>query len=257
MNKKHIQISALLITFNEEKHIDAVIENIDFADEIIVVDSFSTDETLIKLKGFPRVTVISRTFENFADQRNYAIDQAKYDWILFIDADERIPENLRQEILNVVKNTDEIVAYMFKRRFFFNEKVMRFSGLQSDTTYRLFRKGYAKYDENKIVHENLIVDGKSAVLKHYMLHYCYTSNADYKRKMEYYASLKAKELYNKGKKVNLLHLILRPVYKFITNYVVRLGFLDGIEGFNVCYLSAYGVWHRYKELQRLNSLPKL
>ncbi len=257
MNKRKKKITALLITYNEEKHIKDVIRSLDFVDEIIVVDSFSTDSTPEQLKYFKNVTVISRSFKNFADQRNFAIEQANSEWILFVDADERIPLALKNEILEVIKNMHALEAYMFRRRFFFNKKVIRYSGLQSDTTYRLFKKGFARYDENKFVHESLIVNGKSGVLKNYMHHYCYTSNADYKAKMEKYAILKAHELYKSGKRTNPFHFLVRPAYKFLINYIFRLGFLDGKEGFHICRLSAYGVWFRYKELKRLNALPKL
>ncbi len=256
MNQKQTKISALLITYNEEKHIADVIKNIDFADEIIVVDGESTDNTISLLKEFPRVKVIQRAFKNFADQRNYAIKQATHDWILFIDADERISAPLKQEFLDAINGQSAIVAYMFKRRFYFNKKVIRYSGLQSDTTYRLFKKDFARYDDNKIVHESLIVNGKSAVLKNYMLHYSYTSNSDYKRKMENYATLKAEELHAKGRQTTIFHFIFRPFYKFVTNYIFRLGFLDGKEGFSICYLSAYGVWYRYRMLKKLNQLKK-
>jgi len=256
LNQKQIKISALLITHNEEKHIVDVIKNIAFADEIIVIDGESTDDTIALLKQFPKVNVISREFKNFADQRNFAIDQAKHDWILFIDADERIPEDLKNEIRSVIALKNNVVGYMFKRRFYFDEKVIRYSGLQSDTTYRLFKKGFARYDDSKMVHETLSVNGKSAILKNYMLHFCYTSNADYKRKMEYYGTLKAEELHKQGKRATILHFVFRPAYKFLTNYVFRLGFLDGKEGFGICYLSAYGVWYRYKKLKQLNQLKK-
>jgi glycosyltransferase involved in cell wall biosynthesis len=252
LNQKQTKISALLITYNEEKHIVSAIKNIEFADEIIVVDGKSTDATVQLLEQFPKVKVISRAFKNFADQRNFAINQAKHHWILFIDADERIPKPLKHELLEAINIKNDVVAYLFKRRFFFNKKVIRYSGLQSDTTYRLFKKGSAKYDTSKLVHEQLIVNGKSRVLNNYMLHYCYTSNTDYKRKMEHYATLKAEELHTKGKQATPAHFIFRPVYKYITNYIFRLGFLDGKEGFSICYLSAYGVWYRYKMLKMLN-----
>ena len=95
------------------------------------------------------------------------------------------------------------------------------------------------------------INGESKLLKNNMLHYCFNSTAHYKSKMEHYAKLKALELFNKGKKVNAYHLYIRPVIKFITNYIFRLGILDGKEGFQICYLSAYGVNFRYKELQKL------
>lgn len=256
MIQKQTKISALLITYNEERHIIDVINNISFADEIIVVDSESTDNTPKLLQEFQNVKLISKPFKNFADQRNFAIARAKNEWILFIDADERIPDALKNELLKAINSHNDIVAYMFKRRFYFNKKVIRFSGLQSDTTYRLFKKGFAKYDENKLVHERLTVKGKSAILNNYMLHYCYTSSADYKNKMEYYATLKAEELHQNGIKATAFHFTFRPIYKFITNYILRLGFLDGKEGLSICYLSAYGVWYRYKILKTLNHRKK-
>lgn len=242
-----------MIVFNESKHIEDAINNIDFADEIIVIDSFSTDGTFEKLQKLKHVKVIQREFKNFADQRNFAISQATKDWILFIDADERITEKLKQEIQSEITIPSNIIAYMFKRKYFFKQKRIRFCGFQTDTTYRLFKKGFFKYDETKIVHEMPIIDGKSKILKNDMLHYCFDSAAHYKSKMEHYASLKALELFKKGKKPSVFHFYIRPLYKFLVNYIFRLGFLDGIEGFQICYLSAYGVYYRYKELEKLTS----
>ncbi|SFD06219.1 glycosyltransferase family 2 protein [Algibacter lectus] len=251
--KKSNNISALMIVFNESKHIEDAINNIDFADEIIVIDSFSTDGTFEKLQKLKHVKVIQREFKNFADQRNFAISQATKDWILFIDADERITEKLKQELNSEINTSNDIIAYMFKRKYFFKQKRIRFCGFQTDTTYRLFRKGFFKYDETKIVHEMPIINGKSKILKNDMLHYCFDSAAHYKSKMEHYASLKALELFKKGKKPNAFHFYIRPLYKFLVNYIFRLGFLDGVEGLQICYLSAYGVYYRYKELEKLSS----
>ena len=249
--KNEQKISVLIITYNEIKHIENVIKNVDFAEEIIVVDSFSTDGTFEKIKELKNVKTIQRKFKNFADQRNFAIQQANCDWILFIDADERIPELLKNEILEEINNSDKIIAFMVKRLYFFKQKRIRFSGFQTDTTYRLFKKGTVKYTENKIVHEMPEIDGKSKLFKNTMLHYCFDSSSHYKYKMEHYAKLKALELFNKGKKSSAYHLYVRPVIKFITNYIFRLGILDGKEGFQICYLSAYGVYFRYQELKNL------
>lgn len=249
--KNEQKISALLITFNEINHIEAVIENIRFADEIIVIDSYSNDGTFEKLQSLKHVKTIQRTFINFADQRNFALQQATHNWILFIDADERIPKKLKKEILKEIKSADGTAGFMIKRLYYFKQKRIRFSGFQTDTTYRLFKNGKVKYTEDKIVHELPIIDGSSKILRNNMLHYCFNSSAHYKSKMEHYAKLKALELFNKGKKPNVYHLYLRPVIKFITNYIFRLGVLDGIEGFKICYLSAYGVHFRFVELKKL------
>lgn len=249
--KHSTKISALLIVYNEAKHINEVINNISFADEIIVVDSFSTDDTLAELAQFKHVKTIQRKFENFADQRNFALQQANHPWVLFIDADERIPDALKSEILATVNNPQDAVAFMFKRLYFFNKKRIHFSGFQTDTTFRLFKKDHVTYIEDKLVHEMPRIGGQSKILKNNMLHYCFDSAAHYKAKMEHYASLKALELYKNGKRPTRFHFIFRPTYKFINNYFLRLGFLDGKPGFQICYLSAYGVYYRYKELERL------
>ncbi len=247
-----MNLSALLITFNEEKHIKAAIDSVEFADEIIVVDSYSTDRTVEISENLNHVKVIQRKFTNFADQRNFAIEQASGNWLLFIDADERITVDLKNEILKSIEYPEDISAYMFKRLFFFRNKRIYFSGFQTDTTYRLFKKGSVRYIDDKLVHEMPQINGNSGLLKNTMPHYSFESYNQFKLKIEHYASLKAKELYLKGKKTSLFHFIFRPAYKFITNYIIRLGVLDGKEGFNLCYLMAYGVWYRYKKLKSLN-----
>lgn len=249
--KSPTKISALLIVYNEVNHIQEVINNISFSDEIIVVDSFSTDGTVSELAQFKHVKTIQRKFDNFADQRNFAMQQATHDWVLFIDADERITDALKSEIITTVNSPTDAVAFMVKRLYFFNKKRIFFSGFQTDTTYRLFKKDRANYIEDKIVHEMPQIDGKSEILKNNMLHYCIDNAPHYKAKMEHYASLKALELYKKGKKPTPFHFIFRPVYKFINNYFFRLGFLDGKPGLQICYLNAYGVYYRYKELEKL------
>lgn len=257
MTKISNKISALIIIYNEISHVDHLIKQLRFVDEIIVIDSFSTDGTFEKLKKNKHVKVIQRKFLNFSDQRNFAITQAKEDWILFIDADERITTKLQHEIINVVKNNTNTVAFKFPRKFVFKNKIMRFSGLQTDQVFRLFKRGSATYSQDKIVHEQLSVNGKSAILKHVLLHHSFSSIAHYKKKTEHYATLKAQELLKKGINPNYYHYYLRPIIKFITNYILRLGFLDGKAGYTICKLNAYGVWFRYQELKRLITLPKL
>ena len=249
-------ISALMITFNEIDHIEDVIRNLDFADEIIVIDSHSTDGTFEKLSSMDNVEVVLREFKNFADQRNYAITQANCEWIFFIDADERLTTASQKEIVDTVKDNKKIEAFKIPRKFMFNDKVIRFSGLQTDQVFRLFKKGFTKYREDKIVHELLDFTGEFKVLKHDMLHYSFSDYNSYKRKTEHYGLLKAQELLKKGKAPNWFHFYIKPAYKFLTNYIFRLGFLDGKEGYIICSLNAYGVYYRYKALENLLSSPK-
>ena len=240
-----------MITFNEINHIEAVISNLSFADEIIVVDSYSTDGTFEKLSEMQNVKVILREFENFTDQRNYAIEQAKCEWILFIDADERLTPESQKEIVETVKHNNGIEAFKIPRKFMFKDKVIRFSGLQTDQVFRLFKKGVTKYRKNKLVHEILDFNGDFKVLEHDMLHYSFSDYKSYKQKTEHYGLLKAHELLKKGKRPNWFHFYIKPAYKFITNYIFRLGFLDGKEGYIICTLNAYGVFYRYKALEGL------
>lgn len=242
-----------MITFNEIKHIEEVISNLTFAEEIIVVDSYSTDGTFEKLTEMDNVTVIQREFKNFADQRNYAIEQANCEWIFFIDADERLTEASQIEIVETVKHNNGIEAFKFPRKFMFNDKILRFSGLQSDQVFRLFKKGVTKYREDRLVHELLDFNGEFKVLKHDMLHYSFSDYQAYKQKTEHYGLLKAQELFKKGKRPNWIHFYIKPAYKFIANYIFRFGFLDGKEGYIICTLNAYGVFYRYKALENLLS----
>ncbi len=253
--KKKQKITALLITFNEAANIDAVLENISFADEIIVVDSLSTDGTIEKIKEYRHIKLIQRPFKNYTDQKSFAMEQASNDWVLFMDADERLTDTLKNEILKTV-NTEglEPVAFMFIRTFMFKNKVLRFSGWQSDKNYRLFRKSKVHFDEERIVHETLIVNGESGVLKNKLIHYSYSDYEDYKGKMIKYGQMKAIEEYKKNKKPYFYHFVFRPLYKFLNHYILRLGFLDGRKGITICYLNALGVYSRYKELKRLRTL---
>lgn len=250
------KISGLIITFNEEKHIDDVIKNIAFVNEIIVIDSFSTDQTLNKLQAHNNVKVIQRKFKNFSDQRNFAIEHANYPWILFIDADERITSELKTEIIEKVKNPKTIIAYKFPRKFVFQNKMLKYSGLQTDYIFRLFKNGFAHYKQNRTVHEQLEIKGTTETLSNFMLHYSFSDYTSYKKKTEHYAKLKAKELFTKGKKPSMIDFYMKPAYKFLYNYVLRFGFLDGKAGYIICSLNAYGVKFRFKELKKLivNSL---
>ncbi|MEH6536575.1 MAG: glycosyltransferase family 2 protein [Psychroserpens sp.] len=251
MKTTNSNISALMITYNEIHHIEEVINNVAFADEIIVVDSHSSDGTFEKLSEMDNVKVILREFKNFADQRNFAIAQANCEWVFFIDADERLTPESQKEIVETVKNSTGVDAFKIPRRFMFNDKVIRFSGLQTDQVFRLFRKGVTTYREDKLVHELLDFKGEFKVLKHDMLHYSFSDYESYKQKTEHYGLLKAQELLKKGKRPNWFHFFVKPAYKFLANYIFRLGFLDGKEGYIICTLNAYGVFYRYKALEHL------
>lgn len=257
MNTPTKKISALVITYNEIGYIEKCIESISFADEIIVVDSFSTDGTFEYLQTHPRVNVFQHPFENFTAQKSFTLNQASNDWVLFVDADERVSEKLQNEVIDTINDPNACEAYWFYRKFMFKNRHLRFSGWQTDKNHRLFRKSKVKFTDRKLVHESLEVDGSSCILKEKLTHYCYKSYEDYKAKMLKYGRLKAKEAFYKEKSFSYLAMFLRPVWKFFNHYIIRLGILDGKRGITVCYLNALGVFERYRELKRLEKKNQL
>ena len=244
-------ISVLIITLNEENQMKALLADLDFAAEIIVVDSFSTDSTEVICKAFDNVKFIQNKFENYSLQRNFAIAQAKNDWILFLDADERLTTELKKEIVDTVKNNENYAAFLFRRIFMFENKVLHFSGNQNDKIYRLFHKKHAEYTTDKFVHEKLKVNGNIGILKNKLIHYSYSNYQSYKSKTIRYGKFKAQEMFMKKQKSLVLFHLLHPIYNFLFNYIVRLGFLDGEKGLIICYLNAYSIHIRYQELGQL------
>jgi glycosyltransferase involved in cell wall biosynthesis len=250
---KTIHLSALIITFNEEHNIKQVLEDLDFADEILVIDSFSTDKTIEIVQSFSNVKVTQHIFENYAIQRNLAIGLAKGKWILFLDADERLTPALRNEVIQTIDNKASYTAYYFNRTFMFRNKKLHYSGWQTDKIIRLFRKDQAHYSPHKTVHEKLQAIGEIGKLKNKLIHYSYTDYLSYKEKMIRYGKLKANEEFTKGTKPNFFHFYLRPSYQFINQYILRLGILDGKKGIVICYLNAFSVYVRFQELKRMNA----
>lgn len=244
-------ISGLIITFNEEKNIQEVLECFDFCDEIIVVDSFSTDRTVeIALKN-PKVKVIKNAFEDFTKQRNLALNSAKNDWVLFLDGDERITPELKNEIKETVNRTNAADAYYIYRIFFVGKKKINFSGTQNDKNFRLFKKSKASYLKHKKVHETLDVNGTTGVLKSKLLHYSFENYASFKNKMLYYGRLKGEELAETGKKYSTAVHYIKVIFKFVKTYFLKLGILDGVDGLRISYLQSLYVNETYRKLRDL------
>lgn len=257
MSENYPKISALIITYNEMGYIERCLDSIQFADEIIVVDSYSTDGTYEYLLSRPDVKVIQHPFSNFTRQKSFALSQASNDWILFLDADEVVSENLQEEIKETLAAGTNHAAFWFYRQFMFQKERLNFSGWQTDKNHRLFRKSKARYCDSRIVHEILNVEGTSGYLNEKLTHYCYKNFEDYKGKMLKYGQMKAKESFYKEINFNYLALWLKPAWKFFNHYFLRLGFLDGKKGVIVCYLNALSDLERYRELKRLEKKNEL
>ena len=247
--KEHI--SGLIITFNEEKNIQEVLDCFDFCEEIIVVDSFSSDNTVEIASRNPKVKIIQHRFEDFTKQRNIALDAAKNDWVLFLDGDERITPELKNEIKETINRTNPADAYYVYRIFFVGKKKINFSGTQNDKNFRLFKKSKASYVKHKKVHETLDVKGTTGVLKNKLLHYSFENYTSFKSKMLYYGRLKGEELAETGKKYLIAVHYIKVIFKFVKTYILKLGILDGVDGLRISYLQSLYVNETYRTLRDL------
>jgi glycosyltransferase involved in cell wall biosynthesis len=243
------KITAIIPTLNEEIHIEEAIKSVGFADEIIVIDSFSTDKT-IEIAEKMNVKIIKRKFDDFSSQKNFAIDQAAHDWIYILDADERVTPKVKAEILEAVQNSKDFVGFYVRRTFYFCGKKVNYSGFQRDKVIRLFLKEHCKY--RGLVHERVSASGSLGFFKNKIDHFSYRNYDHYISKMNHYGAIRAQELHEKGVQVNIYHVMIKPAARFFIHYVIRLGFLDGFTGFLVAKTQAYGVLTRYIKLWLLN-----
>jgi glycosyltransferase involved in cell wall biosynthesis len=237
------KITAIIPTLNEQERIKNSLKSAEFADEVIVIDSFSTDNT-IKIVKQSNARLFQRKFDDFSKQKNYALDQASNDWIVWIDADEVLTKDLQQEIIDAVESSNDFVGFYIYRTFFFKGKKMRYSGTQNDKLIRVFNRNHCTYEG--MVHEKIKTDGKLGVLKNKILHYSYIS---FDRYIE-------QELFDKGMMITPLHIIIKPITRFIKHYFIKLGVLDGFYGFIISFALSYGVLVRYIKLWNLKQNHK-
>ena len=232
-----MKISCVIITYNEERNIERCLKSVlEIADEIIVLDSFSTDKTKDICLNY-KVRFFQQNFAGYSGQKNYANSLANFDYILSIDADEEVSETLKNSILEI-KKTPTYDVYEFNRMSMFCGRWIHHSHYYPDRKQRIWKKGTANW-EGKI-HEKLKFEGKPEIfsLKGDLLHYPIENIEEFIVQQNDFSKLKSEELFEKGKRSNILRIIFKPMYKFIYTYFLRLGFLDGFEGFIFCSLSA-------------------
>ncbi|MCG1036360.1 glycosyltransferase family 2 protein [Polaribacter sargassicola] len=249
-----IKITAIIPTLNEEFHIEEAIESVLFADEIIVIDSFSTDNTVALAEKY-NVKIIKRKFDDFSSQKNFAISKATNSWIYVLDADERVSKELREEILKAVKNPKDFVGFSFNRDFYFMNKQIKFGGYSNNKVIRLFDKNFSRYN-GSLVHEKIITDGKIGEIETPIKHYSYKNFSHHLTKVQNYKELQAKELFAQGKKSSLFKIIVKPKTRFLTHYFFKLGFLDGFRGFVIAAIQSYGIFIKYVSLRLLQKKMK-
>ncbi len=230
------RLSAIVTTFNEAGRIGATLERLAFADEVLVVDSFSTDGTpdIARALG---VRVLEHEYESPAAQKNWAIPQARHDWVLIVDADEWVPGDLAREVRETIAGPDALAGYEIKRRNFFLGKEIRHSGWQNDWVLRLFRRGCGRYLERQ-VHERIEVEGPVGRMRSQLVHHSYRSLEDYWRKLRRYAEWNAIEARRRGARVRPAYLVVHPALRFLKAYVLQRGFLDGTHGLVLSVLTA-------------------
>ena len=254
------KITAIIPTFNEEVHIKEAIESVLWCDEIIVVDSFSTDKTVEIVQSYPQVRLLQRQYEHSASQKNWTIPQASHPWVFLLDADERPTPELVEEIKGILKQGTTHSGFWIYRRNHFMGKRIDYSGWQSDKVIRLFKRDECSY-ENKHVHAEIIAKGSISILKHKLIHYTYKDLASYLKKADRYTTWGAFDRYHKfqktGRQIGLPYLFFRPLWRFVRHYIWRLGFLDGTHGFVVSALAAYNVYIRAVKIWRLQSGEKM
>jgi glycosyltransferase involved in cell wall biosynthesis len=242
-------VSATIITRNEARNIERAIRSLACADEIIVVDSESTDNTASIARSLG-ATVITHAFEGFAAQKNFATAQARHDWILSLDADEELNPAAQQGIEQWKASTPAANGYRFTRRARYLGRWIGHSGWYPDYKVRLFHRRRGQW-QGAYVHESVVVEGRVETLPGEILHYTCDSLEEHRERIEFYTDLAAREMFDQGKRVSPLGRWLTPPWIFLETYLFRGGILDGREGFLIARMAARYVCRKFEKLQRL------
>ncbi len=248
-------LTVITLTKNEERNIVGCMESAAWADEIIVLDSGSTDATVELARRFtPHVAVLP--WRGYGAARNEALARSHSGWILWLDADERVTEELAAEIRAILAEDDSRVAgYEVARRAYFCGKWIRHGGWYPSRVIRLFRRDRAKFSETR-VHERLLLSGPVARTRHDLIHYTDPDLDHYFTKFNSYTSLAARDMAEAGRRWSVADLILRPLFQFFKMYVLRMGFLDGIHGLILCISSSAYVFTKYAKLWEIQQTAK-
>ncbi len=243
-------ITVLIPCKNEVHHIAACIASAKpIADEILIADSGSTDGTLELVRSLGDYRIIEREYVHSADFKNWAIPQAKNDWILVLDADERLTPELREEILTLFADgSPPQDGYRVRFAPYFLGRPIRHCGWNTTTSIRLFRRSVGRYSTRRVHADVIVESGKVGMLHHKIEHYTCTSLERWMEKRNRYTERGAEELFAAGRKVSPLELFFRPCFHFFKSYVLRAGFLDGTAGLIVCLDDAFSAFLKYAKL---------
>jgi glycosyltransferase involved in cell wall biosynthesis len=249
LNKEE-KISVTVVTYNEEKNIDRCLKSVNWADEIIVVDSFSTDRTVDICRQYTD-KVIQHKWEGYIKQKNYAVKHAKFDWILAIDADEEISPALKEEIEKLKTTGFTKNGYKIPRKVYYLGKWIKHGGWYPDYKIRLFDRQRGQWGGID-PHDEIQLQGACGRLKNDLFHYSYEDLRAHINQINSFTSISAQEFAKKGKRALMLNILFNPFFKFLKAYILKLGFLEGRVGFFISILGSFYVFLKYLKLWELD-----
>ncbi len=245
-------LSVIVITRNEAANIRDCLLSVSWADELIVVDSGSTDDTARIAREMGAQVYVLTDWPGFGPQKNRALSYAGKDWVFSIDADERVTPELRNEI-EMAMRQDKAAGYYCPRLSQFCGKFVRHSGWYPDYVLRLFKREAGKFSDS-LVHESVLIQGNTARLATPLLHYSYLTTQDVERKVEQYSTAAAQQMFHFGKRAGLARAAISAGWAFLRTYIMRLGLLDGSAGLKIAHMNARTTYLKYRKLQVLHSI---
>lgn len=249
-----IPISVYVLTYNNRRTIEQCFKSLGWAEELVVVDSFSTDGTYEICQRYTDKTY-QRKWTGHRDQYQYAAHQTTRDWIMFVDADEEIPTELAEEIRKVLEEgTKDIDGFLVYRRTYYLGRWIRFGGWYPDCEVRLYRRDKGRWEGG--LHAKVVVDGRVGSLKNQYLHYTYRDISDQIQTIDKYSQIAAEDMFMSGEKFSLLKLLFHPPFRFIKEYLFKSGFRDGLPGFIIIVSTMYYVFIKYAKLWELTRSAK-
>lgn len=246
-----IKLSVVIITFNEERNIERCLKSVQpIADEIIVVDSFSTDKTEMICRSYG-TRFFQRPFDDYSNQKNYAVDLASFDYILSLDADECLSEGLTEEIVSI-KSSWSCDGYKLDRLTNYCGTWIRHCGWYPDSKLRLWDRRQGRWGGPN-PHEILVMAPGSKIghIRGDLLHYSFYTIEQHVRQVNFFSEMAARNLFEKGKNVSVAYILISPVAKFVRDFILKRGFMDGYYGLVVCVISSYAKFLKYAKLRSM------
>ncbi len=238
------KISVLIIAHNEERIIARAIRSVEFADEVILVDNGSIDNTVEIARNLGAKVINLNANKGYSEAKKIGLSHCEGEWVLWLDSDEQISAELAREIIDAVNNPKEFTAFKLPRKSFFIRKWIRHCGWYPDYVLRLFKLEGSEFSDD-LVHESVRIKGKSGILKSHILHYTAPSLRVFLKKQIRYAFLAGEQINRRKKKASMFQIVIHTFWAFVKMYIIRFGFLDGIEGFTISSINAFYVLIKY------------